>query len=244
MNEDQATRLFDALGEGVPDRRPPIPELVAAGRTAVRRRTRRTMALAAASVAVALGGGAVVQRVFADDDRRGSVADLGPEDGPNDLSPEGVRLVGGHRVVVEVPDSWVADDGCGPTRGALLNVQEPGASQLALSITLDLIPLVIGIAVLLILRAIVGSIKDGDPFGRANVGRLRKLGIILVAFPVVAIVMSVLLGGILDSTPSARLLNNSFSLDFAPVAAGLGVLVLAEVFAQGVRMREEIEGTV
>lgn len=126
----------------------------------------------------------------------------------------------------------------------IVNVQDPAASQLALSIILDLIPLVIGIAVLLILRAIVGSIKDGDPFGRANVGRLRKLGIILVAFPVVAIVMSVLLGGILDSTPNGGLLNNSFSLDFAPVAAGLGVLVLAEVFAHGVRMREDIEGTV
>jgi len=126
----------------------------------------------------------------------------------------------------------------------IVNVQDPAASQLALSIILDLIPLVIGIAVLLILRAIVGSIKDGDPFGRANVGRLRKLGIILVAFPVVAIVMSVLLGGILDSTPNGGLLNNSFRLDLGPVAAGLGVLVLAEVFAHGVRMREDIEGTV
>lgn len=128
MNEDEATRLFHALGEGVPDRRPPVPELVAAGRTAVRRRNRRTMALAAASVAVVLGGGAVLQQVTADDERRGVVTNPGPEDDPTDDSAtEDVRLVGGHSVVVEVPRSWVADDGCRATRGALLNVREPGA---------------------------------------------------------------------------------------------------------------------
>lgn len=124
-----------------------------------------------------------------------------------------------------------------------VNIREPSASQLALSIILDLIPLVIGISVLLMLRAIVGSIKDGDPFGVANVTRLRKLGIILLVYPLVAMLMSFLLGGLLDTTAHAGLSNN-FSLDLGPVAAGLGVLVLAEVFAHGVRMREDIEGTV
>ncbi|MEX2553351.1 MAG: DUF2975 domain-containing protein [Actinomycetota bacterium] len=126
----------------------------------------------------------------------------------------------------------------------IVNVQDPSALQLTLSTIVELIPWIIGIWALLILRAIVGSIKNGDPFGNANVGRLRKLGMILLAFPLVAMLLSFLVGGILDSTPNAGLLNNSFSLDLAPVAAGLGVLVLAEVFAHGVRLREDIEGTV
>jgi DUF2975 family protein len=126
----------------------------------------------------------------------------------------------------------------------IVNIEDPSALQLGLSTILDLIPWVIGIWVLLILRAIVGSIKDGDPFGSANVARLRKLGIILLVYPLVAMVMSILLGGILDTTAHAGSLSNAFTIDPGPVAAGLGVLVLAEVFAQGVRMREDIEGTV
>jgi DUF2975 family protein len=126
----------------------------------------------------------------------------------------------------------------------IVNIKDPSALQLGLSVILDLIPWVIGISALLILRAIVGSIKDGDPFGRANVARLRKLGIILLVYPLVAIVMSILLGGILDTSSHAVSLGNAFTLDLSPVAAGLGVLVLAEVFAHGVRMREDIEGTV
>jgi DUF2975 family protein len=176
---------------------------------------------------VVLGIGGLVAKyssAFSDEGRLQVAAEVRPEELENLELPRGLEAAEPIPVIV--------------------NIEDPSALQVGLSTILDLIPWVIGISALLILRAIVGSIKDGDPFGRANVARLRKLGIILLVFPLVAIVMSILLGGILDTTPHAGSVSNAFTIDPGPVAAGLGVLVLAEVFAQGVRMREDIEGTV
>lgn len=56
MNHEEATRYLDSLGDTVPDRRPPIGDLVHAGKSAQRHRSRRTAGLVAA-VAVLIGGG-------------------------------------------------------------------------------------------------------------------------------------------------------------------------------------------
>lgn len=71
MNHDEATRYFDALGEGVSIARPAVAELVTAGRAAERHKNRRTLALVAASVVLLLGGGAVARGIVADSDRPG-----------------------------------------------------------------------------------------------------------------------------------------------------------------------------
>jgi dipeptide/tripeptide permease len=77
----------------------------------------------------------------------------------------------------------------------------------------------------------------------ANVRRLRQLGLILcVAAPVARLIASWITVVLAE--------RDGFSSGF-PVAipvdsmiAGLGVFVLAQVFAQGVALREEVEGTV
>ncbi|MGH9037239.1 MAG: hypothetical protein ACRD0O_15880 [Acidimicrobiia bacterium] len=53
-----------------------------------------------------------------------------------------------------------------------------------------------------------------------------------------------LLDGALAASSTVGELGQSFSLPGNGPLAGLGVFVLAEVFAHGVRLREDVEGTV
>lgn len=125
-----------------------------------------------------------------------------------------------------------------------VSVTDPSVGQLAMALLMDIGPWLLAIAGLLLLRALAGSIRAGDPFGAANVSRLRKLGFLLVGLPVVEIVSSFLLGGILDTASVPGTVGWATTLNLVGPIAGLGVLVLAEVFAQGVRLREDVEGTV
>lgn len=89
MNHDDATRYFDGLGAGM-ESRPPVSDLVIAGRNAERRKRRRTMAASAATVAVILGGGATVQQATAGGDGEpapSEVAEPTPQDDMRLLDP-------------------------------------------------------------------------------------------------------------------------------------------------------------
>lgn len=125
-----------------------------------------------------------------------------------------------------------------------VDIPDPSAGQLAMALLMDLGPWLLGLAALLLLRALAGSIRDGEPFGAANVSRLRKLGFVLLAYPLVQLLSSVLLGGILDTASLPDSVGKAVTLHLTGAVAGLGVLVLAEVFAEGVRLRQDVEGTV
>jgi hypothetical protein len=87
-------------------------------------------------------------------------------------------------------------------------------------------------------------VRDGDPFVAANVRRLRIIGFILaVGVPVIGYVTQ-LIDGALAAGSTVGELGQSYTLSGNGPLAGLGVFVLAEVFAHGVRLREDVEGTV
>lgn len=102
MNDQETTRMLERLAETFPEQPAPLSSLVTAARQGQRRKSRRVLAMAAASVALVLGGSAVVQQLVAGDASRPSV-DLSTDAPP---APEGMRLVGLGRVVVAVPTSW------------------------------------------------------------------------------------------------------------------------------------------
>jgi hypothetical protein len=78
----------------------------------------------------------------------------------------------------------------------------------------------------------------------ANVRRLRIIGFILaVGVPVTGYVTQ-LIDGALAAGSTVGELGQSYTLSGNGPLAGLGVFVLAEVFAHGVRLREDVEGTV
>ena len=121
----------------------------------------------------------------------------------------------------------------------------PGNSMLFLSIRLIM---VIGICsvpiahlVLTRLLAIVETVKVGNPFVMANAVRLKTiawaiLGLEMMHFTVGAIVEGV-------STTAAPL-NISSGFSLTRWLTVLMLFVLARVFEQGARMREDLEGTV
>ena len=91
------------------------------------------------------------------------------------------------------------------------------------------------------LRAMVGTVGDGDPFVAANAGRLQAIAWLLLALQL----LSVVIGGIghaISTTAHPLHLNAGFSVN--GWLAVILTFVLAHVFANGTRMREELEGTV
>lgn len=90
------------------------------------------------------------------------------------------------------------------------------------------------------LRAILHSVRHGDPFVRANAARLRTIGWMLLTIQLADLAF----GG---ARLVARMLQIDY-LDWQPSFTGwLGVLiafVLAQVFEHGAAMREDLDGTV
>jgi hypothetical protein len=96
-------------------------------------------------------------------------------------------------------------------------------------------------AILKRMLAIVETVRAGDPFVAANARRLRGIAWVLLALQLVSLVVGTINKAI--STPGHPIdLDAGFSLN-----AWLAVLltfVLAQVFAHGARMRDDLEGTV
>ncbi len=128
-----------------------------------------------------------------------------------------------------------------------LGVKLTGADTSAFFLGMRLI-MAIGIAavplahvVLTRLLAIVDTVKVGDPFVSENAARLETmawaiLGMELLHFAVGAIASSV--------STEAQPLDLDWNFSITRWLAVLLLFVLARVFEQGTRMREELEGTV
>lgn len=96
-------------------------------------------------------------------------------------------------------------------------------------------------AVLRRLLAIVRTVRSGDPFVTTNAARLQAIAWALLTLQFISIVVGVV--GDAISTPARPLhLDAGFSL--AGWLAVLLTFVLARVFAEGARMREDLAGTV
>jgi hypothetical protein len=129
-----------------------------------------------------------------------------------------------------------------------LEVEDPTTKQMALRSLIDLGPLLLFVAGLWLLRGVARSVTEGDPFGAANVRRLRQLGFVLVAgAPAVELLNTAMresLFNTLPPHPSIDIGVAGFSLPGEAMVAGLGAFILAEVFAHGMRLREDVEATV
>ena len=106
---------------------------------------------------------------------------------------------------------------------------------------LGLVAIPLNHAVLRRLLAIVETVRRGDPFVAANAYRLQAIAWVLLALQL----LSLVIGGIgkAISTPAHPLhLDAGFSA--SGWLAVLLTFVLARVFAEGTRMREDLEGMV
>lgn len=91
------------------------------------------------------------------------------------------------------------------------------------------------------LLAIVETVRAGDPFIAANARRLRVIAWVLFALEVLSLVIGAIAKAV--STPAHPLhLDAGFST--SGWLAVLLTFVLAQIFNEGTRMREDLEGTV
>jgi Protein of unknown function (DUF2975) len=106
---------------------------------------------------------------------------------------------------------------------------------------LGLVAIPLNYVVLKRLLAIVDTVRAGDPFVAANASRLQVIAWVLLALNVLSIVIGAIAKTV--STPEHPVnINAGFSIN--GWLAVLFTFLLARVFAEGTRMREDLEGTV
>jgi hypothetical protein len=160
--------------------------------------------------------------------------------GINGGNEVGVRQEASTRTLDSLPDEVIVPE----TVPVLVRIEDATLSQSLLDLATSLLPGLALLAIIWLVRGLLLSVRSGDPFVAANVRRLRLIGFILaVGAPIGAYIVQLLEGALADSS-SVGELANSYTLSGNPVLAGLGVFVLAEVFGHGVRLREDLEGTV
>jgi hypothetical protein len=152
-------------------------------------------------------------------------AQISPEDiGP---LPQGLRLATWPDVRLEV---------------------NPTTKQMLLRSAVDLLPLMLFLWGLWLMRGFLRSVLAGDPFGADNVKRLRTIGFLLVVGAPVAELVSYAIRLALFATlppyPSIHLAFQGLSIPGNALLGGLGAFILAEVFAYGLRLREDVEATI
>jgi hypothetical protein len=130
-----------------------------------------------------------------------------------------------------------------PTVGAALRVDRDDTDSRIVIVALAGIWLAAAWVGLLSLRAVVGSVGGGAPFAAENPNRLRRLAAAILGVGLSGLVAEWILSATIDVDLPFRV-----SLDTAAwlvaVVVGLGVLALAEPFAEAARLREMDEATI
>jgi Protein of unknown function (DUF2975) len=128
-----------------------------------------------------------------------------------------------------------------------VTIDDARPAQLFLRLAITLLPGLLVVALLWQLWGLLRSARRGDPFTTANVWRLRRFGwLLLLGWPLVAYLTMALKGALADTlTSPTDQTSGLFALDIGgALLFGLAILVLAEVFAHGLRLREDVEGTI
>jgi hypothetical protein len=121
----------------------------------------------------------------------------------------------------------------------------PDAERLVMGLraiaALGLVAIPLNYVVLKRLLAIVETVRAGDPFVPANATRLQTIAWLLLTLQLLSLVIGAIAKAV--STPAHPLkLDAGFSIN--GWLAVLLTFLLARVFAEGTRMREDLEGTV
>lgn len=95
--------------------------------------------------------------------------------------------------------------------------------------------------VLRLLRDIVDTVRAGEPFAASNAARLERIAWWVLAGEGLRVAMWSVAAAATTSMPDLEI---DFNFSVAPWLAVLLLFVLARVFAEGTRMRSDLDGTV
>ena len=111
--------------------------------------------------------------------------------------------------------------------------------------------LAMGVWFFVLLRRIVLSVGEGDPFIPENAERLSRMGWLILAGQIASIPVGALViwvASLIEDSPAAANahadLHSDFGFSFSSLLLMLVLFILARVFRRGAEMREELEGTV
>jgi hypothetical protein len=126
-----------------------------------------------------------------------------------------------------------------------IHIRNADTHQVILDLARGFLQITPWLALLWLMRSLLLSVREGDPFTAANVRRLRTIGFLLLfGYPLVTFLGQIIERQLASSSTVGEF-GTRFPGDFGPVpVVALGVFVLAQVFAHGVRLREDVEGTV
>jgi hypothetical protein len=133
----------------------------------------------------------------------------------------------------------------GPVMRALGVIPTPDSGRLIFGMRGIMVIGILGTPVLHLiytrLLAIVETVGAGDPFVVENAARLQTIAWAIVVLELMHVVVVVLANGVIVGTQKVDI-GGKFSV--APWLTILLLFVLARVFDQGARMRDELSGTV
>jgi hypothetical protein len=128
--------------------------------------------------------------------------------------------------------------------GVLVRVRHASPAQIRWTDARDLAPGIVVVIAIWLVRGLLVSVRKGDPFTPRNVVRLRALGLtVLVGVPL-AMLLSSICASQAAEIAGLPTTGANFSLPGGALLGGLVALVLAEVFAKGLGLRHDLEGTV
>lgn len=105
--------------------------------------------------------------------------------------------------------------------------------------------LALGVYFLLLLRRIVNSVGEGDPFIPDNAGRLSRMGWVAIIGQAVGVPLGIAMVWIANIAADAgEDLHGELGFSGSGLLLALVLFILARVFRKGTEMRDELEGTV
>ena len=151
-----------------------------------------------------------------------------------------IGVVIGIGAIAAAAAGWIPD-------GAVLE-GNPDLADLPLGLaTLILLTILLSIGLLydfvVRLAQVIDTVAKGDPFIMANAVRLTRMAWLALGVQAVSIVTAVLAGWAEQSLPEGTMQFES-DVSFTGIVLVLVLFILARVFREGARMREELEGTV
>ena len=161
---------------------------------------------------------------------------------------DGVRALRGRALEMTgtLPDDLVPSPEfvTGPLTGTVV-VQDPSAAQYGWDLAPSVVLLLLAVVVARLLLGVARGLRTGDPFTMRNARRLSTLGFVLiVAGALVPVLQGVAFQEVLDPLLPGGPRSWTRDVQLWPVMTGMLVSFLAEVFARGARLREDVEGLV
>jgi hypothetical protein len=91
------------------------------------------------------------------------------------------------------------------------------------------------------LRALIRSVLDRQPFREENAARIRRLGIVVIAWGAIAPFVKLVVGAAMIDEVAVRglVLQPPIEMQFETVFFGLAILVLSEIFRQASELKND-----